>query len=117
MAEVFPQEDFDRPSACPGPYARVPDRFGDLAPFAEYRVRSTDIDVGGHMNNAAYLRAFFGAFSCAELAQMRISEIDAAFRAPCFEGDTLRFYRRENEGAVDLRAARGEETVLLLRFA
>ncbi len=115
LAGLFPALRFDLPCACPGGYARVPDRFeGD--PFAEYRVRSTDIDVGGHMNNAAYPRALFGAFSNAELAGRELREVDLAFRAPCFEGQLLQFYRKENGDALDLRIARGEETVLLARF-
>ena len=116
MEEVFPKLEFDRPTACPAPYARVPDRFRDCEPFAEYRVRSTDIDVGGHMNNAAYLRALFGAFSNAELNAMEIHEIDAGFRASCFEGETLQFYKKESGGALEVRIARGEETVLLARI-
>ena len=68
------------------------------------------------MNNAAYLRALFGAFSNAELAAMEIREIDAGFRASCFEGETLRFYKKENGGALEVRIARGEETVLLARI-
>ena len=116
MAEVFPQMDFDLPPACPAPFARVPDRFAGIEPFAEYRVRSTDIDIGGHMHNAFYPRALFGAFSSAQIAAMPITDIDVAFRTPCFEGETLRFYQKENDGALDLRAARGDETVLLARI-
>ena len=117
MAEVFPPLSFDRPTACPAPFARVPDRFEGIEPFAEYRVRSTDIDVGGHMHNAFYPRALFGAFSTEDVRAMDISEIDISFRAPCFEGETLAFYKKENGGALDLRAARGDETVLLVRIA
>ena len=116
-AGLFPAElAFDLPSACPEPFARIPDRFGDAEPFAEYRVRSTDIDVGGHMNNAAYLRALFGAFPNAELAALPIRTVDAHFRAACFEGETLRFFRRGEEGLLDLRAARDGQTALLVRI-
>ena len=33
------------------------------------------------------------------------------------EGDRLTFYKKEGDGAIDLRIARGEETVLLARIA
>ena len=52
-----------------------------------------------------------------DVRAMDISEIDISFRAPCFEGETLAFYKKENGGALDLRAARGDETVLLVRIA
>ena len=114
---LFPALPFDRGPACTEPFARIPDRFEGLEPFAEYQVRSTDIDVGGHMNNAAYLRALFGAFSSRELQDMTLRSVDAVFRAPCFEGETLSVYRKEQTDSLDLRVARGEETVLLARFA
>lgn len=114
---VFPALPFDRGAACPEPFARIPDRFEGIEPFAEYRVRSTDIDVGGHMNNAAYLRALFGAFSNRELQAMDLKSVDAIFRASCFEGENLCFTRKAQDGALDLRIAREGETVLLARFA
>jgi len=80
-------------------------------------VRASDIDLGGHMNNAAYPRALFGAFSIAELEAMQFRSIDLIFRAPCYEGDRLTFYKKEGNGGIDLRIARGEETVLLARAA
>lgn len=115
-AELFPADLSFGAAALAEPYARIPDRFEGLEPFAAYTVRSTDIDVGGHMNNAAYLRALFGCFSTRELAGMEIRTIDVSFRASCFEGEVLRFTRREHDGALDIRAARGEDTVLLVRI-
>ena len=98
------------------PFVRVTGSLARADALGVYTVRSTDIDLGGHMNNAAYLRALFGVFSNAELAAMEIHEIDAGFRASCFEGETLQFYKKESGGALDLRIARGEETVLLARI-
>ena len=113
----FPALSFDRGPACAEPFARIPDRFEDTEPFSEYRVRSTDIDVGSHMNNAAYLRALFGAFSTRELQSLHLHSVDAVFRAPCFEGETLCLFRKECDDSLDLRMARRDETVLLARFA
>lgn len=116
-ADVLPEGlAYERGPALEGGYARVPDRFEGAEDFAEYRVRSSDIDVGGHMNNAAYPRALFAAFSSGELRDLDLRSADLIFRAPCFEGDTLRFYRKERGGGLDLRVARGEETVLLGRL-
>lgn len=107
---------YERASALDSGYARVPERFEGLEPFAEYRVRATDIDVGGHMNNAAYPRALFAAFSSAELRGREIRCVDLIFRAPCFEGDLLSFCRSERDGGTDYRMARGTDTVLLARI-
>lgn len=79
-------------------------------------MRSTDIDLGGHMNNAAYVRAFAGAFSSEEWKALRVHEAEAASRAPCYEGDTLRLQRRSADGALELRASLpGGKTVLHAR--
>ena len=117
-AGLFPaQLPFDRGAVLSESFARIPDRFEDAEPFARYRVRSTDIDVGGHMNNAAYLRALFGAFSNRELEALDIRTVDAVFRASCFEGEELSFARRERDGATEVRISRGEDTILLARLA
>ena len=117
-AGLFPVDlPFDRGAALSESFARIPDRFEDAEPFAVYRLRSTDIDVGGHMNNAAYLRALFGAFSNRELEALDIRSVDAVFRASCFEGEELAFARRRRDGADEVRISRGEDTILLARLA
>ncbi len=116
-AALFPAGLEYPPAACGEPFARVAQRAEDYVPCGEYRVRSTDIDVGGHMNNAAYLHAVFGALTSAEIAAREIRTVDAVFRAPCFEGETLGVQRREGEGCLDLRLCRGEESVFLARLA
>ena len=115
--DLFPPElDYVSVPAVSEPFVRVPARFDGVEPFASYTVRSTDIDLGGHMNNAAYPRALFGAFSAKELEAMQARSIDLIFRAPCYEGEKLDFYKKEGEGLADLRIARGAETVLLARI-
>ena len=99
------------------PFARVREDFSDGEEWAGYTVRSTDIDVGGHMNNAAYPRMVLGAFSNAELRDMDIREMDFAYRNPCYEGDELRLCRRRIESGWELGAFNREgKTVLLGRI-
>ena len=101
---IYPAElCFDNESSC-------------MEPYAEYRVRSTDIDVGGHMNNTAYARAVMGTFSVAELKSMNINRMDIIFRSSCYEGERLDFRRKQTETGLDIRVSRGEETVLLVRI-
>ena len=48
--DVYPEGlDYSRPSACPEGFTRIRDRFDASDRYAEYTVRSTDIDVGHHM--------------------------------------------------------------------
>ena len=95
-------------TACKAPYARIPDDFSQCPEIGRYTVRSTDIDLGQHMNNAAYVHAIFGAFSCEELANMSIREVDVLFRAPCYEGDVLSIRRRETPDGPEIGVLRAD---------
>lgn len=66
----------------------------DVSSFGTYTVRSVDIDLGGHMDNVAYVYAFLGLFSTQELKQARFNDIDIVYLKPCFEGQALTAYRR-----------------------
>lgn len=112
--DIYPEDvNFPQVSACALPFARISDNFGDTEPYAEYTVRSTDIDVGRHMNNTAYVRALIGSLSNAELAALNISRIDVIFRTPCYEGQKLILQKRAAEKGLDIRMSRSGETVLL----
>jgi acyl-ACP thioesterase len=114
---IYPDElGFDEPSAYPGPFARILDGGEGWEGFAAYRVRSTDIDLGGHMNNAAYVRALLGAFSTEALHAMPIGKMDVVFRSPCYEGDQLEFQKRAAETGLDLRILKDGATALLARI-
>lgn len=119
LSDVYPPElTFLPDSASPAPFARIPDEFDGCAPFASYTVRSTDIDVGGHMNNAAYLRAVFGAFSNEALRGTDIGRVDILFRSSCYEGETLSLRQKALDGGTDLRVGKPDgTTAALLRIA
>lgn len=89
-------------TACSGDFLRVKDNFSDDEQFGIYTVRSADIDMGSHMNNAAYIRALIGAFSTAELDSMNISELEICYRTPCYEGEELIFKRRKTESGYEI---------------
>lgn len=117
MENVYPGEiDFPETTACAGPFARVADEFAPEDMYEEYRVSSADIDVGGHMNNSAYVRAVMGSLSNEEIKGLRIKEIDAVFRAPCFEGENLSIQKKKTEEGTDVRVSRDGQTVLLMRI-
>ena len=115
IADVFPEgtqmapaPDFD------APFVRVTGSLARAELLGEYTVRSTDIDLGGHMNNAAYLRAALGLFSVARLKEMDPKEAEVVFLAPCFEGETLAFRVRERDGGTDFATFRPDGKLALL---
>lgn len=100
----------------PEPFMRVSEDFSDARSLGQYPVRSTDIDLGGHMNNAAYVRAIAGAFSSKDWKALRLREMEVAFRSPCFEGETLDILRRDSDDGIDIRLARDDKTIVLARM-
>ena len=114
---VFPRGlDLVEDRVLPGPYMKLTDDFAEAETFGSYTVRSTDIDVGGHMNNAAYVRAIAGAFTADAWRAMNIREMEVSFRTPCFEGETLKFQRRQGDAGLELRLSREDRTVALARI-
>lgn len=102
---IFPEGlELAAEGAYSGAFARIKPDFSDGEELGTYRVRSTDIDLGGHMNNVAYLRAMLGVLSGKELEKLPQGEIDIAFRTSCFEGDTLAIRRRTTETGWELAA-------------
>lgn len=98
-----PDFEFWQESVMPEGFHRFSGDFSS-EPFAEYRVRSIDIDYEGHMNNVAYVRALFGLFSRTELEKMPLSGIEFQYKVSCYEGDRLLWYKRETEAGLEICA-------------
>ena len=88
--------------AYPEPFARIRPDFTDGERLGTWRVRSTDIDFLGHMNNIAYLRAVFGILPSSELKTLPQGGVEIIFRAPCFEGEELTLVRRLSDTGWEL---------------
>ena len=116
ISEVYPEGlDYSRPSACPEGFVRIKDRFSEADKYAEYTVRSTDIDIGHHMNNAKYVQALLGTFSNKELREMQPKSFDVIFRNSVYEGDVLNFYNPHGiDGGFDIRVARAADDMTAL---
>ena len=108
-SEVYPEGlEFLSDTVCDEPFTKTKEDFSDGTAIGTYTVRSIDIDLGKHMNNAAYIKILFGAFSCAQLDEMNIKDVEVAFRTPCFEGDTLTICRRNVENGIEVGIFRPE---------
>lgn len=118
IAEVYPDGmEYCTNKVCDEPFARLSEDFTDCEILDTYKVKSTDIDLGQHMNNAAYIRVLFGAFSCEELEKMNVREADIAFRTPCYEGDVLTVRYRKADGGIELGVINSEgKTAAVARF-
>ena len=102
--------------ACPEPFTRVEGPF-DGEPFARHQVVSTDIDLGGHMNNAAYIRAIASAFSAKEWNGLRIVKMEAVYLASCYEGDELELRRADKPDGLEIAVSLpGGKQALLARL-
>ena len=107
---------YEKAPAFTESFARIADGFETSETVEEYRIRSTDIDIGGHMNNAAYLRALFGAFSCEELQAGEIRSIDAVFRKPAYEGDVLTLQRKTSPTGILFRYTNNTDPIFLAKI-
>ena len=86
----------------PEHFRRVSEDTSDCAERPAIKVPSTDIDLGGHMNNIAYIREMLGTYSTAELRQMEIKGVEVCFRYPCYEGEILRVFERKTESGREI---------------
>ena len=93
---------FSEKKANVEPFEKIPEDFSGGEILGTYRIRSTDIDLGQHMNNAAYVRAMMGVLSCAELENTNVTDAEVVFKTPCYEGNELTIYRRPTENGFDI---------------
>lgn len=84
---------------------RLPQRFRDDFTDADvcfsYRVRSTDIDLGRHMNNVAYVRVLLGCLTAAEL-DAGLTAMEVHYAAPCLENELLTVCCKREGGRLRL---------------
>ena len=104
------------PPVCPEPFGMIDEAFGE-APFAEHTVTATDIDMAGHMNNVAYVRAIVNAFSVKAWRKLDVREMTVVFRASAHEGDRLLLQKRQSGDILDLRGSLPNgKTIVLARL-
>ena len=72
--------------------------------LGSYRVRSTDCDVGGHMNNVAYVRMMCSALSTREWKELSPDIMEAYYVSQMHEDDGMELYIAEESGRAVFRA-------------
>ena len=81
--------------------------------IGEYTVRSTDIDTGRHMNNVAYLRAFFSLLTTAQWQELAVRDLEVIYKNQCYEGEKLTFKRGTVDGKLIVQAVREDGKIAL----
>ena len=72
--------------------------------LGEYTVNSADIDIGNHMNNAAYGKALASLFSTEELKKADFTELEIHYKGQCHEGEKLTFMKKQEDGTLKILA-------------
>lgn len=107
VSNIYP-EDFVHleDTVCDVPFSRPDMDFSECEEILSYKVASGDIDLSQHMNNVAYIRAFFSAFSCKEIEEMDLTSLEIIYRIQCFEGEVLSIRKRTSEDGMELGAVK-----------
>lgn len=115
MANFYPYPDEVLDPPDDEPFRRMSRNFDGAEEIGRYKIRSVDIDRGGHMNNVNYVRAMLGCFTCEEIEQMDISGFDLQFVLQCYEGETMTFLKRPSDTAqMEIGAVNDEGKVVFL---
>lgn len=95
MQQIYPDGfEFCSELVIPEPFERMNDMCAECTLFATHRVTAADLDFGGHMNNAAYIRALMSSFSSEEWQSLNITDIEIAYKNQCYEGDVIELRRK-----------------------
>lgn len=112
VSDIYPDGfDFLEELAIEENYTKISDDFSTAYKLCDYTIRSTDIDLVQHMNNAAYIRALIGAFTTKDLENSPIKEIEITYKAQSYERETLSIMYREAENAVEYGMIKPDGTV------
>ena len=104
ISEVMPDDiSYSDEKACDAPYATLQENLTDFENLGPYTVRSTDIDIGNHMNNVAYVRAMLSLFTCDDPARTNVTEADISFKSPSYENEVLEVKIRRSGCSTEIR--------------
>ncbi len=81
----------------PSPYTRLSDTLTREDAVRELTVSSSDVDFGGHVNNAVYPRMIGDCLSTSEHRALDVREAEVQYLTPCYEGERLSFLCRRGE--------------------
>ena len=95
---------------------KVTDDFADCDRIFNHVVKCADVDLSSHMNNVAYVRALFNAFSTEELKKLNVTEIEATYKSQCYEGETLTVKLKNAPNGIIAVMQKGETVCFTARL-
>ena len=116
VSDLFePDTEFSDEDIFPEGFDRIGGEFPETV--CEYKVRTSDVDVNGHVNNTKYVYALLDIFSTKELTEHPVKQAEVIYKNQAREGDTLVISRRINgDGTEDYKVTAGDSTVIFARL-
>lgn len=99
-------------------YVKFSSDLSDAEVLGKYRVTSNDIDLGGHMNNVAYIRVLPSLFSTKDWQALNITQIEMWYRSQCFEGEEFTVVQKDVESSKEVFYLKSDGSVAFqLRYS
>ncbi|MCR4676176.1 MAG: hypothetical protein K5634_02965 [Sphaerochaetaceae bacterium] len=94
---VMPELEYVENRVCPSDFRMIDHDFSNAEVLGVCKVRSTDIDFIGHMNNIAYVRSFQSLFTVEQLKKNPFRHFEISYVSSCYEGNEIEYRIRGNE--------------------
>ena len=88
-------------------------KISDKAVSTDYQTKYSDIDINGHVNSIKYIEHILDLFPIEVFKEKRIKRFEMAYVAESYYGDTLAFFKEEeNEYEYNIEVKKnGDEIV------
>lgn len=93
----MPQIEFLPEEVTVSKFSRFHNEPAETDEVFSHKVVFSDVDLGQHMNNCAYVRAMFDTIELPEYKKLTPAEMEICFRAPSLPGETVSIRRRKEE--------------------
>ena len=116
VSELFgPETEFLPEDTMPEGFDRLTGAFPEQV--CEYKVRTSDVDVNGHVNNTKFVYALLDLYSSEELKAHPIKQAEMIYKNQVKEGETLLISRRTApDGAEEIKFSAGDRTAAFARL-
>lgn len=96
------------------------DRFNEIAleyeEIYQQKILPQHIDMSHHMNNIEYVKLALNVFSVDDLEMCTPSELEVHFLGESLEGQTVRIFRAEHNGATYMKIMESERIVFEMKM-
>lgn len=94
---IYPAAFTPLPRTGPSPFSRLCDTLGEDTLSYTYKVTTSDIDFGKHVNNTRYIRMLTDSFSVQELSELSVREAEIRYLSSATEGEVLGIFKERTE--------------------